>query len=334
MDSQINDLVRQHQSWMRFLRSAAIASAIAQYKDQVNDMRSNFILDVVVRIYMRIAEGQRPRHLAFTSALIYLIDAMNDTSSVPMDYCSSPEDFADFVKFRFRNRLGHQVIERGAFTFSLVEVDGTQRTLGQNPGIWRSLINPEVTITMDILVSGVNDADVDSRQCPSCRVLCTGASLGDRVQCPRCGTLFYVARGIIEEVGEEDGGRNSASHEDLDESHFRYFRRFRVLLEEATTIAADIANNSAEELQHLKLEHLKRVWEELGFLMSPAVSLELQDVENAIRDNGSSDESMPSIPSVSDSDDELQSISTDCKRDKDMHSINRQGRRGMENVQR
>ncbi|KAG6915274.1 hypothetical protein DXG01_012382 [Tephrocybe rancida] len=211
LQSEVNNLVRRHGSWTRFVRSTAITNTIAQYKEQVNDMRSNFT------------------------------------------------DFADFVKFRFRNRLGHQVIERGEFTLSLVEIDGTQQTLDQNPETWLSLIKPEVTITMDILVSGVNEAHVDrdSRRCPSCHFLCAGASLGDRAQW-----------GIIEEVTEGESGHNPASgapklrgarppvpdknpREDLDESHFRYFRRFRVLLEEAITMTADVANNGAEESQDI-----------------------------------------------------------------------------------
>ncbi|KAG6915280.1 hypothetical protein DXG01_012388 [Tephrocybe rancida] len=214
-------------------------NAIAQYKEQVNDMRSNFTLDAVIHIDMRIAESQRPRHLVSTSGLIYLVDAMNDTSLVPMDYCSSPDDFSDFVKFRFRKRLGHEVIERGAFTLSLVEVDGTQQTLGQNPRTWMSLIKPEVTITMDILVSEVNDAGIDSQ--------------------PACGRLFYVARGTIKEIIGRGRGHNPASGapkprgarppvldknpcEDLDESYFRCFRRFRV---EAMTMTTDLADNGA-----------------------------------------------------------------------------------------
>ncbi|KAG6914378.1 hypothetical protein DXG01_000679 [Tephrocybe rancida] len=245
----INDFLRHTGAWSRFFKSTAITNWIADYKDQINDIRSNFTLDVVLRIF---SKPGHPCYLGATSGRVYLVDAMNDISEVSMDYCSSPSKFARFVKFRFNGSLGYDVIERGDFSLSLQEAEGTQRQLGQDVETWRSLVQPDVTITMDILFRARStDADPDGRQCPSCRYLSAEASLGDRVRCSRCGTWFYVSRAFIEnvedseEVGAEEHSMetpgSSGSHPlapdapkgstgDIDESHFRYFRRFRVLL--------------------------------------------------------------------------------------------------------
>ncbi|KAG6906371.1 hypothetical protein DXG01_014261 [Tephrocybe rancida] len=225
LQAQINDIVRKNQSWRRFVSSAAVTDAIAQHQEQINDMRSNFTLDVVLRIYSETAEKQRPRHLAATSGLLYLVDAMNDTSSVSMDYCSNPDDFADFVKFRFRKRLGHDMIDRGNFSLSLQEVEGTQRPLQRDPNRWRSLVKPGVTITMDIVVSA------------------------------QCGILFHVSRAIIEDIepaGDEDelapGSQAPPSaFAQTDEAQLKYFRRFRILLSPLDDPQPDTSNTVAHE---------------------------------------------------------------------------------------
>ncbi|KAG6914380.1 hypothetical protein DXG01_000681 [Tephrocybe rancida] len=216
LQSQINNLVRQHESWMYFLRSTAITNAIAQYKEQVNDMRSNFTLDVV--------------------------------------------DFTDFVKFRFRKHSGREEVKKGAFVLSLMEVDGSHKTLGPSPETWLSLVKPGVTITMDILVSGLRDDDT-SRRCPSCRYFCVG-TLEDHVQCPQCATSFHIARATVDHVGVEEDARNNPAAmppsrktgppepddnfpQDINKSSFRYFRRFWVILEaiKNTTADTNVANS-------------------------------------------------------------------------------------------
>ncbi|KAG6915278.1 hypothetical protein DXG01_012386 [Tephrocybe rancida] len=126
----------------------------------------------------------------------------------------------------------------------------------------------------------------------------------------QCGTLFYVARGIIEDVTEKAGGDNPASgapkpggarpvvpdkhpREDLDESHFLYFRRFRVLLEEVMTMAADLANNGAEESQD---------FEDVGSDDGSGIEsyIDFRNSSSDIEDEGSDD------GSISDSDLEYQ----------------------------
>ncbi|KAG6915273.1 hypothetical protein DXG01_012381 [Tephrocybe rancida] len=166
-----------------------------------------------------------------------------------MDYCSSPDvilniltcmtyrliiylplqDFTDFLKFH-RKHLGQEVVEKGAFILSLMEVDGCQKTLGPTLETWLSLVKPEVTITMDILVSGSRDDDTDSRR-------------------PQCSTFIHIARATIDNVGVEEVEENDPADtlppprktgppgpddnlpEDIDDSDsFRYSRRFRITL--------------------------------------------------------------------------------------------------------
>ncbi|KAH0579598.1 hypothetical protein H2248_002449 [Termitomyces sp. 'cryptogamus'] len=82
LQTGINELVHENNSWTRFFRTAKILDAIAQYKEQITDMRSDFTLEVVIRIYMKAAEGHRPRHLVHC---FYILDATNKILNVPMD---------------------------------------------------------------------------------------------------------------------------------------------------------------------------------------------------------------------------------------------------------
>ncbi|KAG6917237.1 hypothetical protein DXG01_003351 [Tephrocybe rancida] len=231
---KINEAVRRTKAWKAFLKSAEITKLIALYKEQVDDLRSNFTA----------SDDQIPRHLAYTSNLLYFIDAMNDIVPVALDHCSSPTEFNEYVKFRFRKRVGRAIVERGYYSLCLQLVAGAQQLLSSNSEAWINLVKPGVTIIMDIVLkSESEDVGTDSRRCPSCRHLCNSASLGDEIKCPRCTTSFRVSRATIEEVNDDSAlqiptqeafspirplGIQGKSTDDCD---VRYFRRFRVLME-------------------------------------------------------------------------------------------------------
>ncbi|KAG5334198.1 hypothetical protein C0989_004056 [Termitomyces sp. Mn162] len=183
----IDELVRQNGSWTRFFRTTTILDAIARYKEQINHMRSDFTLEVVIRIYMKGAEGQRPRHLVHC---FYILDATNKTLPVPMHYGYSfdvwnpvlsgrdapkliliilSQALEDFVKYRFRNHLGHEVIERGDFSLSLqgVEDEEWQELYKHNSDEWLPLIEPGITITMDIHYEDESYGKPTNPICPS-----------------------------------------------------------------------------------------------------------------------------------------------------------------------
>ncbi|KAG6915301.1 hypothetical protein DXG01_012252 [Tephrocybe rancida] len=253
LQAQINETIRQSNTWTRFLDSAEIANAIARYKQQIDDMRSNFTLELLVRIHTKLLEHTPPRHLDYTVNLVHFIDAMNDRIPVPMDQCLSPKEFNNYINLRFRQRLGYEM-ERGDYDLSVLQVMGAQQSLGRGSETWALLVEPGATIVMDVLLrSHSENLDTDSRQCPSCGHLCRSASLGDEVICPQCSTTFCVSRAMIEEIERDaadstditmdaPSGMQRQHEKALPSLHTvpngsriagrRQFRRFRVLLHE------------------------------------------------------------------------------------------------------
>ncbi|KAG6850445.1 hypothetical protein H0H93_013317 [Arthromyces matolae] len=246
LQKNMDETIRQADSWNRFMKATAIANAIAGYREQINDMRLNFTLDVVVRIKMEISQQKQPQHLEYTVNLLYFVDAMNDKVPVPMDQCLTPRQFHDYINFRFYRRLGYEVIARGDYVLSLLDATGAQQPLTKTRQ-WTSLVQPGVTITMDIVSRpGSERLDDESRRCPSCQTLCRGANLGDEVICSQCSTLFRISQAAMEEVNhrsntssrsnsstnaEESKMTSSERTPEYRNSSHRYFRRFRILLE-------------------------------------------------------------------------------------------------------
>ncbi|KAH0579593.1 hypothetical protein H2248_002444 [Termitomyces sp. 'cryptogamus'] len=188
LQTGIDELVRQNGSWTRFLRTTKILDAIARYKEQITDMRSDFTLDVVIRIYMKGAEGQRPRHLVHC---FYILDATNKILHVPMDWCSSFNALENLIKYRFREHSGHEVIERGDFSLSLQKADEKWWWLFEgNSDEWLPLIKPGITITMDIYFEDKPYGRPNNLMCPSCHYSCAKGSFGDYIECPQCETIF------------------------------------------------------------------------------------------------------------------------------------------------
>jgi hypothetical protein len=96
---------------------------------------------------------------------------------MPMIYF---QDFGDLLRFIFRKRRGRQFIDRGHYL--LTAGNETELTI-LDASKWGRLVKAGSTITMDIKLQSNADGDcMDSRQCPSCRHLCSYASLGDEVK--------------------------------------------------------------------------------------------------------------------------------------------------------
>ncbi|KAH0579595.1 hypothetical protein H2248_002446 [Termitomyces sp. 'cryptogamus'] len=187
LQTGIDELVRQNDSWTRFLRTTKILDAIARYKEQITDMRSDFTLDVIIRIYMKGAERHRPRHLVHC---FYILDATNKILHVPMDWCSSFNALENLIKYRFREHSGHEMIERGNLTLSLQRpYDIRRRLYKHNSDKWLPLIEPGITITMDIYILDKSYGKPNNPMCPSCHYPCARGSFGEYIEYARCETL-------------------------------------------------------------------------------------------------------------------------------------------------
>ncbi|KAG6906588.1 hypothetical protein DXG01_013051 [Tephrocybe rancida] len=231
LQMDINKTVREAGHWTCFFKAKEIVNAIAQYKEQINDFRENFALGVVVGMYQDMYESCIPHHLSYTVNLLHFVDAMNNRIPVPVDQCSNPEDFDAYVKLRFRKRLGHEIVDRGEYTLSLLEVTGREKLLQQTSKVWSHLVRPGVTIMMGIvLTSQTGDMDNKKRRCPLCN--------------PQCATFFQVSLAINEGgeppkdlIKEPEGhmmvgleSRQASTAEDVLRQYL-YFRRFHIFLE-------------------------------------------------------------------------------------------------------
>jgi len=99
-----------------------------------------------------------------------------------------------------------------------------------NASQWRARVRPGSMVAMNIILRfNAGEDDTDSCQCPSCKHLCSYASLGDEViwcvphriliECtrttsyfhsPSCGTLFRVSHGVIAETEDTPGATGSS----------------------------------------------------------------------------------------------------------------------------
>ncbi|KAG6850443.1 hypothetical protein H0H93_013315 [Arthromyces matolae] len=129
--------------------------------------------------------------IGWLDTLIFAVEVIRDASAlVPFPYVKLAagitkqlQEFNEYVKFRFRKRVGRAIVERGLYILCLQLVQGAQQPLGLTDATWLTLIKPGVTITMDIVLKSTSgDCESNGHRCPSCRRLCVGVSPGDEVK--------------------------------------------------------------------------------------------------------------------------------------------------------
>ncbi|CAL1699179.1 unnamed protein product [Somion occarium] len=119
---------------------------------------------------------------------IAVIDILDQTTQVPMELCSTPEIFRDYLNLFYRNRAGHALVKNGHF---ILTTAGDGRVV--NDTTWRCLMKPGATINMSatFLLSKLT-----SRQCPRClhkNYPSVGQeSSADEILCFYCHTYFRV----------------------------------------------------------------------------------------------------------------------------------------------
>ncbi|KAF8054340.1 hypothetical protein FPV67DRAFT_1131236 [Lyophyllum atratum] len=182
---QINETVRDSQTWTRYFKGGEIRNMISQYRRELDELRANFTVTSVMQVALRIFAEQNPRQLGYSwecSKPIYFIDAMNIKTSLPMEFCHTRSDFEDLLKFMFRKRRGRRFVERADYALT----NGDAEALNDHK-TWHALVKPGITITMHIVLrlKTQNTAN-DSRRCPTCNYICTHTSLNDEV-------IWYVS---------------------------------------------------------------------------------------------------------------------------------------------
>ncbi|KAG5348794.1 hypothetical protein C0989_008118, partial [Termitomyces sp. Mn162] len=65
----------------------------------------------------------------------------------------------------------------------------SQRLYEDNSDDWLPLIEPGITITMDIYFEDKSYGKPNNPMCPSCHYPCARGSIGQYIECPQCETL-------------------------------------------------------------------------------------------------------------------------------------------------